>query len=162
MKSILNNAILILLIRVFIGGLLVVASLDKIIAPDAFVVSILNYKVIATPLAILTATFLPWLELVCGLGLILGLYSRASLMIILTLLVVFTVLVSSAFLRGLDISCGCFSQDPNVSKIGFQKILENCGLIILGIYLFIYDKYDIELTRLFKKQSTQATDTKSE
>jgi len=135
MKSLLSNTILILLIRVLLGGLFIVASLDKIINPDAFAAAVLNYKIIGSTLSMVTATILPWLELLSGLGLILGISPRASAMMITALLTGFTILLAVTLARGLDISCGCFTQDPNVGKIGYQKILENCGLILLGIFL---------------------------
>jgi uncharacterized membrane protein YphA (DoxX/SURF4 family) len=151
MKPILSHTILVLLVRIFLGGLFVVASLDKIINPGAFAASILNYKIVGPTLAMLTATVLPSLELLCGLGLILGLYPRTSALLITAMLVVFTALVLSALFRGLDISCGCFTQDPNASKIGYYKILENSGMIILGIYLLIMKDYSMTLIKLFSK-----------
>lgn len=151
MKSILSNTILVLLVQIFLGGLFVVASLDKIINPDAFAVSILNYKIVGPTLAMLTATVLPYIELLCGLGLILGLYPRTSTLLITIMLFVFTGLVISALFRGLDISCGCFTQDPNASKIGYKKILENSGMILLGIYLMFIKNYSFTLSDLFSK-----------
>jgi hypothetical protein len=68
------------------------------------------------------------------------------------MLIVFTVMVSSALLRGLDISCGCFSQDPQVSKIGYQKIVENCGLILMSVWLFFAPNQGVNLLQLFMKQ----------
>ncbi len=153
MKSLLSNTILILLVRIFLGGLFVVASLDKIVDPHAFALSILNYKIVGPTLAMTIATILPSLELLCGLSLFLGLYPRASALWITTMLFIFTILVISALLRGLDISCGCFTQDPNASKIGYQKILENCGMIILGVYLMFVENYGITLFHLFPNQS---------
>jgi uncharacterized membrane protein YphA (DoxX/SURF4 family) len=153
MKSLLSNTSLILLARIFLGALFVVASLDKISDPQAFAQSILQYKVIGSTLALGTATILPPLELLCGLSLILGLYPRGCTLITSVMLIVFTVMVSSALLRGLDISCGCFSQDPQVSKIGYQKIAENCGLIIVSVWLFFVPNKGINLLRLFRKQS---------
>ncbi len=152
MKSILTNTILILLIRVFLGGLFVIASLDKISDPAAFVTSILNYKIVGPTLAMVIATILPSLELLCGLSLILGLYPRASALLITFILVGFTILIISALLRGLDISCGCFTQDPNVSKIGHIKILENAGMIMLGVWLLFVQNYGISLFQFFPQQ----------
>ena len=152
MKSLLSNTILILLVRIFLGGLFVVASLDKITDPQAFANSILQYKVVGPMLAMCTATILPSLELLCGLSLIIGLYPRGCELLITIMLVGFTILVASALFRGLDISCGCFTQDPNVSKIGYQKILENCGLIILSVWLLFVRNQDINLFQFFRKQ----------
>jgi putative oxidoreductase len=152
MKSLLSNRILILLIRIFLGGLFVIAGLDKITDPQAFANSILQYKVVGPWLAMCTATILPSLELLCGLSLIAGLYPHGCTLLMTILLAGFTLLVASALFRGLDISCGCFTQDPNVSKVSYQKILENCGLIVLCFWLLYTRNQDVNLFQLFKKQ----------
>jgi len=154
MKSFLSNTIVILLARIILGGLFVVASIDKIIDPNTFAVAIVNYQVVGPSLALVIATILPPLELLCGLGIFLGMYPRASAFLITTMLIVFTTLIVSALFRGLDISCGCFTQDPNASKIGYQKILENIGMIILGTYLMFVRNFGITLFRRFPNQST--------
>ena len=158
MKSILTNTILILLVRVFLGGLFIVASLDKIADPAAFATSILNYKIVGPTLAMVIATILPSLELLCGLSLILGLYPRTSAILITLMLAGFTLLIISALLRGLDISCGCFTQDPNVSKIGYIKILENVGMIMLGVLLLFVQNYGITLAQFFPQQKNAPSD----
>jgi uncharacterized membrane protein YphA (DoxX/SURF4 family) len=154
MKSIFTNTILILLVRVTLGGLFVISSLDKLADPGAFTASILNYKIVGSLLATMTATILPSLELLCGLSLILGLYPRTSALIITILLVGFTILIISALMRGLDISCGCFTQDPNANKIGYVKILENIGMVILGVWLLLVQNYGITLTQFFPQQKS--------
>jgi uncharacterized membrane protein YphA (DoxX/SURF4 family) len=131
--------------------LFIVSGLDKIADTQAFTTSILNYKIVDPSLATLTATILPSLELLCGLSLILGIYPRASTILIIFMLVGFTVLVASAIFRGLDISCGCFTQDINASKIGYKKILENCGMIILGLWLVLVPNSDFDLIHFFRK-----------
>jgi uncharacterized membrane protein YphA (DoxX/SURF4 family) len=158
MKSILTNTILILLVRIFLGGLFIVASLDKLADPAAFAASILNYKIVGPTLAMVIATVLPSLELLCGLSLILGLYSRTSALLITFMLIGFTILIISALLRGLDISCGCFTQDPNVSKIGYIKILENVGMIMLGGLLLFVQNYGIAITQFFPQQKNTPND----
>jgi uncharacterized membrane protein YphA (DoxX/SURF4 family) len=152
MKSLLSNTILILLIRIFLGGLFVVASFDKITDPQAFANSILQYKVVGPTLAMCTATILPSLELLCGVSLIIGLYPRGCALLATLMLVGFTILVSSALLRGLDISCGCFTQDPNISKIGYKKIFENCGLIVLSTWLLFAPNQGINLLQFIEKR----------
>ncbi len=159
MKSILTNPILILLVRVSLGGIFVISSLDKLADPGAFTISILNYKIVGTLFATATATILPSLELLCGLSLILGLYPRASALLITLMLIVFTVLVISALLRGLDISCGCFSQAPGVNKIGYSKILENIGMILMGLWLLCVNNYGIALTRFFPQKNNKPGDS---
>jgi uncharacterized membrane protein YphA (DoxX/SURF4 family) len=157
MKSILTNTILILLVRIFLGGLFIVASLDKLTDSTVFATSILNYKIVGPTLAMMIATILPSLELLCGLSLILGLYPHTSTILITLMLVGFTILIISALLRGLDISCGCFTQDPNTSKIGYIKILENVGMIMLGVWLLFIQDYGLTLTRFFPQQKNASS-----
>jgi uncharacterized membrane protein YphA (DoxX/SURF4 family) len=152
MKPLLSNKILILLIRIFLGGIFVLASIDKITDTQAFTNSILQYKVVGPMPATWIATILPSLELLCGLCLIIGLYPRGCTVLTTGMLVVFTLLVISALVRGLDISCGCFSQDPLVSKIGFQKIAENCGLIVLSVWLLLVRDHGLNLLQFFEKR----------
>lgn len=158
MKGLLSNTVLILLVRVFLGSLFIVASLDKITDVHAFATSILNYRIIDEPLATLIATVLPWFELFCGLGLVIGIYPKTSALLVTTILVVFTALVASAMLRGLDISCGCFTQDPVAGKIGWRKILENCGMILLGFYLILAQDRTSTWLHVFRKRSKTQSD----
>jgi len=151
-KSLLSKRTLIFLAKIFLGGLFVVSGLDKIADIQAFTNSILQYRIVGPTLATLTATILPSLELLCGLSLIIGLYPRSCELLMSIMLVGFTVLVVSALLRGLDISCGCFTQDPNASKIGYQKIIENCGLIILSTWLFFIRDQGINLIQFIIKR----------
>jgi uncharacterized membrane protein YphA (DoxX/SURF4 family) len=123
--------------RVILGGTFVVASIDKIADPGSFAASIGFYKLIPAAPALVIATVLPWLELLCGLGLIFGISVRANSLLTFAMLLVFTAGVASALLRGLDISCGCFTQDPGAGKIGWTKLLENSCLILLAALLYI-------------------------
>jgi uncharacterized membrane protein YphA (DoxX/SURF4 family) len=157
MKSLFSNRIFIFLVRIFLGGFFIAAGMDKITNTQAFADSILQYKVVSPTVAMCIATFLPSLELLCGLGVITGLYVRGSKLLMTIMLVSFTILVSSALIRGLDISCGCFSQDPSVSKIGYLKIVENCGLILLSIWLLVVRNQEIDLFHAFRKQSGQSS-----
>jgi putative oxidoreductase len=133
MRRWLDHPALIVAIRLFLGGMFIMASLDKIVDPAAFAASIMNYKLIGQTLAMITATVLPWVELLAGLGLLLGVLPRGSALLVAALLALFTVLVAVAMARGLDIACGCFSQDPSVGRIGLRKVLENLGSLVLAM-----------------------------
>ena len=133
MKSFLDHPLVLLVARVILGGLFIIASLDKIVDPAAFALSIVGYKLVGQTIALAVATVLPWVELLAGLGLLLGILPRGAALLVAALLAAFTVLVAVSMARGLDIACGCFSQDPSVGHIGWRKILENSGLFILAV-----------------------------
>lgn len=137
MIRILSNEYNLLTARVFLGVLFVVISIDKIADPAAFARSISDYRIVTGTPAMVLATVLPWVELLCGLALAFGILLRGSSLLIGSLLIVFTFAVASALLRDLDISCGCFTQDPSADRIGWLKIGENIVLLALAAYLFL-------------------------
>jgi len=136
MKYLLSNPYLVLLTRVFLGLMFVVVSLEKIVEPAAFAQSIANYNIFSFPISLVLATIVPWLELVCGLCILFGLFLRGSSLLLSILVGVFTLAILSALLRGLDIACGCFTQDPTVGKIGWMKVLQNLTLLALALFLY--------------------------
>lgn len=137
MKTITEHPLTEFLVRCLLAAIFLAASLSKINAITDFAHSILNYKLFSWHFALIVATILPWLELLCSFSLLLGIYQRAATIILLFLLSVFTLLVLWTLIIGLDISCGCFTQDPQASRIGWLKVVENCGLLLLAIFLLV-------------------------
>ena len=90
---------------------------------------------IGKSLSLWVAVWLPATELILGLMLIFGLWPMASLLMNAGLMTVFLVLVSQAWIRGLDIECGCYGSEG--STIGPLKILQNILLTGLSIWLYI-------------------------
>jgi uncharacterized membrane protein YphA (DoxX/SURF4 family) len=153
MKNFLDNPYLVLLVRIFIGLLFVVSSLEKIVDPAAFAQSITNYQMLPAWLSAFLATVLPWLELLCGFAVLFGALTRGGSLLLSVMLVVFTLAVLVALARGLDISCGCFTQDPTAGKIGWMKILQNATLIVLTLFLYFSNSDSFTLVRYFQKSN---------
>jgi uncharacterized membrane protein YphA (DoxX/SURF4 family) len=150
MKTLLANEYLVLVLRVVLGLAFIIASIDKIADPAAFANSIGNYKLVSPSVALIVASFLPWIELLSGLALLFGLFSRASSFLIFIMLVVFTGGVISAVLRGLDISCGCFTQDPSVGKVGWLKVGENLAMILGSLMLLLSSNTKLSVEHYFR------------
>jgi putative oxidoreductase len=73
-----------------------------------------NFKLLPWPVSVALAFYLPWLEIFCALGLLFRFLYRGALSILTLSVVVFTLAIIAAKVRGLDITCGCFghaSQD---------------------------------------------------
>jgi uncharacterized membrane protein YphA (DoxX/SURF4 family) len=155
-----ENDYVLLATRLFLGVLFVIASIDKIADPNAFAVSIGYYKLVEATTALTIATVLPWIELVCGLFLIFGIMVRGSSLLILLMVVAFTAGVISGIVRGLDISCGCFTRDPNVDKIGWLKVAENCGLMVLSVLLLFSSSDRFSITATFTQSSNTSINDK--
>src|SRR3954470_5609747 len=100
---------LVLVGRVGIAALLVLAALLKLKSPTEFATEIANYQ-LAPAAAPYLAASLPMAELVIGLAVILAprAWRAAAAAAALVLFVTFEVAVSAAYLRHINIDCGCF------------------------------------------------------
>ena len=118
--------------QVLIGLLFIGAALPKIGDPRSFSVAVHNFRLLPLFLENLAAISLPWIELVAGLALVLGVRARAGGLVATLMMVLFTVVVAIALVRGLDVGCGCFGTADG-SRVGAQKLLENTGLTVLAL-----------------------------
>jgi uncharacterized membrane protein YphA (DoxX/SURF4 family) len=134
----LSNKYFLITLRLIVGGFFVYASLDKLLNQELFARAIYNYKIVPDVLINISAIIIPSLELVTGSFLILGIFKKGSSFIITALLVVFIILLSQAYARGLDISCGCFSLETVSEKSDIlQRIAEDLLLLTASIIIFI-------------------------
>jgi len=98
------------IVALIIGGIFIYAGVIKAMDPVAFANGIDNFKILPWPLVVRLALYLPWLELLCGLALILRFFYRGGLFILTGLTFVFIAASVIAKVRGLDITCGCFGH----------------------------------------------------
>jgi len=134
-KTLLTHPWLNLLTRTVVGSIFIFSSVEKTADPGAFAVLLDNYRLLPYDFSLAVATVLPWVELVCGMAVLAGIAHRGASLILGVLTIGFTVAVVSGLLRGLDISCGCYTLDPEVGKIGWSKVVENTELILLFVFL---------------------------
>jgi putative oxidoreductase len=107
-KKILSNKYFLLALRLLLGVVFIYASIDKIAKPEGFAQAIYNYRMMPHVAINLMAIVMPWLELICGILIVIGIFVRGSALLIGFMLLVFVIAISFALVRGLDISCGCF------------------------------------------------------
>ena len=134
MKSLIKNPIVIIILRLILGGIFIYASIDKIANPHEFAKNISHYHLVPFGLENIISIFLPWLELIIGVGLIVGFMVDGSVVLSMSLLVMFIVAISSAILRGYNIDCGCGLKDGEM--VGLSKIIEN--FLFLGACYIVY------------------------
>ena len=75
--------------RLVLGGVFIWTGLLKIIDPLEFAQSIANYRTFPRLFVLLLALILPWIELICGVCLILGLFQESSAVILSGMLIGF-------------------------------------------------------------------------
>lgn len=136
LKKIFFSRIFQLLLRLFLGITFIAASLDKITHPRLFAEVIYNYQILPAFLVNLAAAVMPLLELVAGITLIAGFWTRASSFILSGLTVIFIAAISFNLIRGLEVSCGCFDVISG-SKIGMDLLIRDMLLLIAGILIIL-------------------------
>lgn len=152
MKNILSHPLLSLTVRLFLGFLFIAAAIDKIALPDEFAKNVANYHIPPFALTNFVALTLPWIEFAAGLLMIFGIRVKANSLVISLMLIMFVILIASAMIRGFNIQCGCFSQGgaaaTEASTVGWKKIFEDMGLLVLSVYLFFFPASFLSLENL--------------
>jgi putative oxidoreductase len=116
-------------VQLALGAIFVAAALPKIVDPPSFAHMIFNYRLVPGPLVNLMALTMPWVELFCGLALILGIWTDTARAIIGAMLAAFMIAISINLARGNAIDCGCF----DVSAAGRTRAerLDDMRFVIL-------------------------------
>lgn len=140
----------ILCLRVALGVVFIVASIDKIQNPGAFAENIANYRIVPYPLIHALAITLPWLEILTGGLLVLGVWTRANAAIALGLLLVFVAAISQALIRSLDISCGCFVTSPSAHRMTRWTLYWDLIWIGWATLILLYDRGLFSAASLFR------------
>ncbi len=122
---------LFLLVKWLIAALFIFAGISKILDPVTFARDIDNYRLLPYLLVTLMAIILPWLEVLCGIFLIIGSWKKGAAFLLLLLTFMFLIAISSAIARGLDITCGCFSRTLEGTKVGYTKLIEDVILFVI-------------------------------
>jgi putative oxidoreductase len=93
-----------------VAAIFIYAGAIKVLDPVQFANDVDNYKILPWAVGAGLAFYLPWLEIFCGLALILRRLYLGGLSILTALVAIFLVATIAAKARGLDITCGCFGH----------------------------------------------------
>lgn len=137
MRRIIDNDYLTLASRIIVGGILIYASIYKIMDPAQFAKTIWYYHLVPGSLINFEAIFLPWLEFVCGLALIAGFWYRGAVLWSNILMVIFIAALASTIARGIDIDCGCFKSGSSATGSAWQSLWFDVGLMLFTIQLWL-------------------------
>ncbi|MFC1527640.1 DoxX family protein [Candidatus Neomarinimicrobiota bacterium] len=136
-------SIVILIARMLIGGILIYSSFEKFIDPSGFADAINNYHIIPFGLENSFAIILPWIELIIGICLILGVFIDGAAVIVIIIMVVFIIAITYAILSGYNIECGCGLKPGEM--VGIQKIIEDFTYLILALMILKRPKQRFEI-----------------
>jgi uncharacterized membrane protein YphA (DoxX/SURF4 family) len=135
-----RNKYILIAFRLVVGGIFIWAGVSKIIDPLGFAQDIANYRVFPAGISFFLALVLPWMEVICGAFLILGIFRYASALLISGFLAVFLALIIVTIIRGIDIDCGCFGSLG--AKVDYKLILADSVLLFFSLNIYFSHKLE--------------------
>lgn len=116
-----------LVIRLGAAAIWLVAAIAKIVDLQHFHAQVDQYRLLPHAVEAPFAYILPFVELLIGLYLLVGLLTRAASILACVLLVLFIVAEAQAWARGLSLDCGCFGSLTH-SHVGAWTIVRDLAL----------------------------------
>lgn len=134
------------IVRLLLGVVMLYTGLVKVIDLDGFVRTVRDYRFPlfdVPPGDMIVGYSLPWLEVLLGVCLIVGVWKRASYLLLAGLLLSFIIPVGYAQYHGFKIECGCFGGiEAPISGYHILGLLVAAGVVIV---LFFKDRKLAEL-----------------
>lgn len=121
--------------RLILGGIFIWAAVNKIPEAGALAETMARFELLPEVLVLPFAYFLPWLELICGLGLVLGIWVRGAAWWSATLLVIFIIALSANLSRGMEVDCGCFGENPAGTDGSWEALIRNVLLLMVAFFV---------------------------
>jgi uncharacterized membrane protein YphA (DoxX/SURF4 family) len=125
--------------RIVLGCMFLYTGVVHALDPKGFAEAVANYRILPAVLVNPFAVALPFVELITGMALILGILIPGSSLIIAGLLFVFTLALGIALFKGLDISCGCFTTSKEAQRISWIYLARDLGLLAMATFVFCFD-----------------------
>jgi putative oxidoreductase len=145
-KRLLTHPWLTIRVQIALGAIFVIAALPKIADPPSFAHMIYNYRLVPSSLINISALVMPWVEMLAGLALILGVWKAGARMLITLLLAAFIIAISINLARDNAIDCGCFNVSDR-GKTHEQRIFDmkvdvfrDLGMLLMAGQLWLAAK----------------------
>lgn len=140
MRRLLQHPWLRLGARIILGLVFISAALPKIADPPGFAKAIWAYELFPAWSLNPLALCLPWLELFCGLALLMGWWRRAAGLWVAGLLLCFVMALSINVSRRHPVDCGCFggsAPKTEAERLADMRwtIARDLGLLLLAAHL---------------------------
>lgn len=127
-----------MLSRILLATVFIYASWSKIQDPALFMDAIRSYQLHLPELLIAwVAIVLPPAEAVVACALVATKWVRESALLVCAMLLVFLFGLTQAWIRGLEISCGCFGPEDGAAAPLWLDILRDLALLVPSVWLTI-------------------------
>jgi len=151
-----GHSYLALPLRLYLGGVFLLACYHKILYPADFALDVATYQILPLELINLQAIVLPWIELFAGVMLVVGFRVRASALLISGMMVMFIVALAMALQQGLDMGCGCFASEGGDDPISWHTLVRDAVWLAMGLYILALDHAPLGVDGFLARRSDDA------
>ena len=133
--------LVLLIFQYLLGTFFLVSGIAKVNAPFIFLEDVIAYRLLGEKMAVATAALLPWIEVVFGACLLIGVALDGALLGIVLLSHVFIAAQLWALYNGYDIDCGCGGGWGG--SVGFKSISKTVTIGVVSVtsyYLLVRQK----------------------
>lgn len=146
-------------IRIVMGVMMIYSGFIKALDPIVFESIIMKYNIIPNFFAPYPAIVLPYLEIIIGIFLVIGMRVKASAFLSMGLMVMFAVFIAINIARGESFDCGCFRFDwlgLGISEtISYTLLVRNFILFILFLIIFKTERHLFSIENIIEKEDLQ-------
>ena len=146
-KQVVTSPYLALAFRLYLGFLFMYASMYKISYTAEFAENIASYQIVPHWGVNLFAILMAWAELICGTLLVFGVRSKAAVLMIAGMLLMFATAISLSLVRDIPIGCGCFHslEEP----MTWTTLLRDLVWLVMARHVYRFDSV-LQLERYFQ------------
>ena len=123
-----------LILRLALGGVFLAAGGLKVGHADVFAAEIAGFQLVPHALIAPLALLLPFLELMIGVYLVLGLFTRFAAWFAALEMLLFAGAIGAAVLRGIHTSCGCFGPSDTATT-SWGEVGRDLGFALAGVII---------------------------
>ncbi|MCD4654754.1 DoxX family membrane protein [bacterium] len=132
-------------LRFIVGGAFIYAGLSKILVPCELAMNMYHFQIAPSYLLNIGAIVLPYVEIILGGCLIVGIIPRGAALGLSLVLTFFIVLLGVNLIRGIDFECACFGKtehdicntialkikadQPDMDRVTFVRIRTGCDIV---------------------------------
>ncbi|MFA5367224.1 MAG: MauE/DoxX family redox-associated membrane protein [Dehalococcoidia bacterium] len=146
LTELLQNAYLHLALRLFLGFTFIVSAVSKLPMQTGFIDVVKSYHMLPDSLAYVYGAALPWLELLIGVYLLLGILLRINALATLLISATFMVANIGAIVQGKE-NCGtCFGESlplPVEAALAYDFVIIIAAVVLL-VHGHITQKFSVE------------------
>jgi uncharacterized membrane protein YphA (DoxX/SURF4 family) len=139
-----------LILRIALGGVFLAAGGLKVGHADVFASEIAGFQILPHALIAPLALLLPFLELMVGVYLVLGLFTRFAAWFAALEMLLFAGAIGSAVVRGIHTSCGCFGPSDTATT-SWPEVGRDLGFTLVAVIIALLAPGALALDRRMDK-----------